>query len=143
MEENSLSFVFFVTAIVLFWAWVAWIVLEWRRLTQKTHLHKTLIERFPTPGDLQAFLVSEGGERLFRSLSIGVQSAKEKIVASFGRGAIVTLLGISSLLVSLVQPKDAALFLSAGIIIIALGAGLIISGALSLGLGRKWGIFDR
>jgi TRAP-type uncharacterized transport system fused permease subunit len=143
MEENSLYFVFVVIAIVFFWGWVAWIVLEWRRLAQKTHLHKTLIERFSAPGDLQAFLVSEGGERLFRSLSIGARSAKEKILASFGRGVIVTLLGISSLVVSLVQPKDAALFLSGGIIIIALGVGLIISGALALGLGRKWGIFDR
>ncbi len=141
--ENPLVFAFVMAGMFAFYGWVAWIVLEWRKLTRKTQLHKALIERFSSSGDLQAFLVSEGGDRLFRSLSLGVLAPKEKILASFTRGIIVTLLGISSLVVSFVQPEYVLLFLSVGIIVIALGAGLIVSGVLALGIGRKWGFFDR
>lgn len=143
MEENPVVLAITAIAVVGLWVWVAWVVLEWRRVAQKAQLHKTLIERFSSSAELQAFLVSEGGDRLFRSLSLGHLAAKEKILASFSRGTIVALLGVSTLIVSLIQPEYAPIFLSAGIIIIALGAGLIISGLLSIGIGRKWGLFER
>ena len=141
--ENPVTFAIVMLAMFVFYGWVVWIVLEWRRLTRKTELHRTLIERFSSSGDLQAFLVSEGGARLFRSLSLGGLAPKEKILASFTRGIVIVFLGISSLVVSSVMPEYASLFLAAGIIIIALGAGLFISGVLALGIGRKWGLFNQ
>jgi hypothetical protein len=140
--ENPVTFTVVMAGMFVFYGWVAWIVLEWRKLTRKTQLHKTLIERFSTSGELQAFLVSEGGDRLFRSLSLGGLAPKEKVLTAFTRGTIVTLLGISSLIISLVLPEEASLFLASGIFVIALGAGLLFSGVLSLKIGRKWGLFN-
>ncbi len=141
--ENPITFTMVMAAMFVFYGWIAWVVLEWRKTTRKTQLHKALIERFSSPGDLQSFLVSEGGDRLFRSLSLGGLAPKEKILASFTRGVVVVLLGISSLAVNFVLPEYAPFFLAGGIVIIALGAGLMISGVLALGLGKKWGLFDR
>ena len=141
--ENPVTFVFVMVSMFVFYGWVAWIILEWRRLTRKTQLHKALIERFASSGELQTFLVSESGERLFKSLSMGVLSPKDKILNSFSRGLIVALLGISLLIVSLVLPEYASFFLAAGIIIIALGVGLLLSGLLSMRIGRKWGLFEK
>jgi predicted phage tail protein len=141
--ENPVTFVFVMVSMFVFYGWVAWIILEWRRLTRKTQLHKALIERFASSGELQTFLVSESGERLFKSLSMGVLSPKDKILNSFSRGLIVALLGISLLVVSLVLPEYASFFLAAGIIIIALGVGLLLSGLLSMRIGRKWGLFEK
>jgi hypothetical protein len=141
--ENPVTFVFVMVSMFVFYGWVAWIILEWRRLTRKTQLHKALIERFASSGELQTFLVSESGERLFKSLSMGVLSPKDKILNSFFRGLIVALLGISLLVVSLVLPEYASFFLAAGIIIIALGVGLLLSGLLSMRIGRKWGLFEK
>jgi len=141
--DNPVTLAILGISLVIFYGWVAWVVLEWRKLTRKAQLHKTLIERFSSSGDLQAFLTSEGGERLFQSLSIGAESPKAKILSSFSRGIIVALLGISLLAVSFVLPEQASLFLAGGIIVIALGAGLLISGLLSLRIGRSWGLFDK
>ena len=141
--ENPVTFVFVMVSMFVFYGWFACIILEWRRLTRKTQLHKALIERFASSGELQTFLVSESGERLFKSLSMGVLSPKDKILNSFSRGLIVALLGISLLVVSLVLPEYASFFLAAGIIIIALGVGLLLSGLLSMRIGRKWGLFEK
>ncbi len=141
--ENPITFILVMAGMFVFYGWIAWIVLEWRKTTRKTQLHKALIERFSAPGDLQSFLVSEGGDRLFRSLSLGGLAPKEKILASFTRGVIVVLLGISSLIVSLVLREYASFFVAGGIVITALGAGLMISGVLALGISKKWGLFDR
>jgi hypothetical protein len=140
--DNPVTFVLVMAGMFVFYGWVAWIVLEWRKLTKKTQLHKTLIERFSSAGDLQAFLVSEGGERLIKSLSIGALAPKEKILGSLARGVVVALLGVSLLAVSFVLPDYASFFLAGGIVVIALGAGLIVSGLLSVRIGRKWGLFD-
>jgi hypothetical protein len=141
--EDPLTFAFVMCGMFVFYGWVAWIVLEWRKTTRKTLLHKTLIERFASTADLQAFLVSEGGDRLFRSLSLGGLSPKDKILASFTRGIVVALLGISGLVISFVLPEHSSLFLAGGIIILALGVGLLAAGFLALGIGKKWGLFDR
>lgn len=144
--ENPLTFIFVMASMFIFYAWVAWIILEWRRLTRKTQLHKALIERFASSGELQTFLVSESGERLFKSLSMGALSPKDKILNSFSRGLIVAFLGISLLIVSFVLPdlpEQASFFLAAGIIVIALGVGLLLSGLLSMRIGRKWGLFEK
>ncbi len=141
--ENPITFTMVMAAMFVFYGWIAWVVLEWRKTTRKTQLHKALIERFSSPGDLQSFLASEGGDRLFRSLSLGGFAPKEKILASFTRGVVVVLLGISILIVSLVLREYASFFLAGGIVIAALGAGLMISGVLAFGIGKKWGLFDR
>ncbi|MBN1938555.1 MAG: hypothetical protein JW843_03150 [Candidatus Aminicenantes bacterium] len=141
--ENPISFAFVMAGMFIFYGWIGWIVLEWRKATRKTQLHKALIERFSTPGDLQAFLDSNGGERLFKSLSLGGLSPRDKVLAAFTRGTIVSFLGIASLVVSFVLTEQASLFLAGGIVVLALGLGSIVSGFLSLGLGRKWGLFER
>jgi len=141
--ETPFTFAFVMGGMFVFYGWVAWIVLEWRKTTRKTLLHKTLIERFASTADLQAFLVSEGGDRMFRSLSLSGLAPKEKILASFTRGIVVALLGISGLVISFVLPEYASLFLTGGIITLALGVGLLASGFLALEIGKKWGLFDR
>jgi hypothetical protein len=141
--ENPLTFAFVMSGMFVFYGWIGWIILEWRKTTRKTQLHKALIERFSTPGDLQAFLDSDGGDRLFKSLSLGGLSPQDKVLSAFTRGTIVSFLGIASIVVSRFLPEQASVFLAGGIVILALGLGLIVSGFLSLGLGRKWGLFER
>jgi len=141
--ENPITFAFVMCGMFLLYGWIAWIVLEWRKTTRKMQLHKALLERFAAPGELQTFLGSEGGDRFFKSLSLGGFSPREKVLAAFTRGAIVSFLGVAGLIVSLVLPEHAPLFLASGIIVLALGLGLIMSGYLSLGIGKKWGLFER
>jgi len=141
--ENPITFAFVMGGMFIFYGWVAWIVLEWRKTIRKTQMHKTLIERFASTADLHAFLASEGGDRLFRSLSLGGLSPRDKILAAFTWGAIVSFLGVAGLVVSFILPEYHSLFLAGGILVLALGAGLITAGVISLGFGKKWGLFER
>ncbi|OGD11990.1 MAG: hypothetical protein A2Y86_01835 [Candidatus Aminicenantes bacterium RBG_13_62_12] len=141
--ENPITFLMVMVSMFLFYAWVAWIILEWRKLGRRSQLHHKLLDRFQSPGELQAFLQSEGGEHFLKSIKIDGLAPKEKILASFSRVAVATFLGIAFLAVGFINPEHLAIFLSAGIIIVGLGLGLLVSALISLNLSKKWGVFDR
>jgi len=126
----------------VFYGWVAWIVLEWRKLGRKSQLHHKLLDRFQSPGELQAFLQSDVGERFLMSVKIDGLAPKERIIASFSRAALAVFLGIAVMIVGAVMPEYLRFFLSAGIAVLGLGVGLIASSLISLNLCKKWGIFN-
>ena len=141
--DNPITFPIVMVSMLLLYAWVAWIILEWRKLGRKSQLHHKLLDRFQSSGELQAFLQSEGGERFLKSVKIDGLAPKERIMASFSRAAVATFLGIAVLIVGPILPKYLTIFLSAGIIIVGLGLGLFVSALISLNLSKKWGVFDQ
>jgi hypothetical protein len=141
--ENPVTFVFVMIGMFVFYAWVAWIVLEWRKLGRKSQLHHKLLDRFQSPGELQAFLQSDVGERFLMSVKIDGLAPRERIIASFSRAALAVFLGIAVLTVGAVMPEYLRFFLSAGIVVLGLGVGLFASSLISLHLSKKWGIFNQ
>jgi len=141
--DNPVTFVVVMVSMLFLYGWVAWIILEWRKLGRKSQIHHKLLDRFQSPGELQTFLQSEGGERFLKSVKIDGLAPKEKIMASFSRAAVATFLGIAVLFVGLIMPEYLKIFLSAGIIIVGLGLGLFGSALISLNLSKKWGVFDQ
>ncbi|MDH4197378.1 MAG: hypothetical protein OEW05_08235 [Candidatus Aminicenantes bacterium] len=140
--DNPVTFVFVMIGMFVFYGWVAWIVLEWRKLGRKSQLHHKLLDRFQSPGELQAFLQSDVGERFLMSVKIDGLAPKERIIASFSRAALAVFLGIAVMIVGAVMPEYLRFFLSAGIAVLGLGVGLIASSLISLNLCKKWGIFN-
>lgn len=141
--DNPVSFVLVMIGMLIFYGWVAWIVLEWRKLGRKSQLHQKLLDRFQSPGELQAFLQSEGGERFLKSMSIDGLAPKQKIMASFSRATVAVFVGIAVMIVGAIMPEYVKIYLSAGIIILGLGLGLFVSSSISLNLSKKWGIFNQ
>lgn len=140
--DNPVTFAFVMTCLIVFYGWVAWIVLEWRKVGRKSQLHQKLLDRFQSPGDLQAFLQSEGGERFLKSVGFEGLSPKHKIMASFSRAVVTVFVGVAVLIVGTCMTEDLRIGLPAGIIILGLGLGLLVSSLISLKLSRKWGIFN-
>jgi len=141
--DNPVTFMLVIVVMFIFYGWIAWIVLNWRKSNRKSQLHQKLLDRFPSAGELQAFLQSENGAQFLDSVKIDGRTPKEKVLSVFAFGAIGILLGFSCLIISLVLKEYAQIFLAVGIFVIALGLGLIFAGLLSLTLGKKWGLFDR
>jgi hypothetical protein len=141
--DNPVTFVFVMIGMFVFYAWVAWIVLEWRKLGRKSQLLHKLLDRFQSPGELQAFLQSDAGERFLMSVKIDGLAPRERIIASFSRAALAVFLGIAVLTVGAVMPEYLRFFLSAGIVVLGLGVGLFASSLISLHLCKKWGIFNQ
>jgi len=140
--DNPVSLVFIMTGMFVFYGWVAWIILEWRKVGRKSQLHQKLLDRFQSPGDLQAFLQSEGGERFLKSMGIDGLSPKQKIMTSFSRAVVTVFVGIALLIVGTCMTEDLRIGLPAGIIVLGLGLGLFVSSLISLKLSKKWGIFN-
>jgi hypothetical protein len=141
--DNPASFVFVMTGMFVFYAWVAWIILEWRKAGRKSQLHQKLMDRFESAADLQTFLQSEGGERFLKSMGFEGLSPKQKIMASFSRAVVTVFVGVAVLIVGTFMPEDLKIGLPAGIIILGLGLGLFVSALISLKLSKKWGIFNQ
>jgi len=141
--DNPVTLVFVMTGMFAFYAWVAWIILEWRKVGRKSQLHQKLLDRFQSPGELQAFLQSEAGERFLKSMGLEGLSAKHRIMVSFSRAVVTLFVGIAVLIVGTIRPEDLKIYLSAGTIIVGLGLGLFVSSLISLNLSKKWGIFNQ
>jgi len=117
---------------------VIWIVAG--RLQERARLRMEMqarmLERFASPAELKEFLESEGGRRLLGALSPR-QTVAPRMLLSVQAGVLVTMLGIG------VQMTGNMDLLDAGIVIVALGLGLIGSTGVAWVLARMWGLLPR
>jgi hypothetical protein len=125
---------------------------RWLRLSKvQTDVHNKLLERFAGSGDLLAYVQSPAGRRFLESAPIPLDPATRHITAPLGRilwavqaGVVVFAVGVGFQFVSgqliddIGQPMSVLAALS-----IALGIGLIASGAVSYVLSRRLGLLDQ
>ncbi len=127
-------------ALGLFWlvGWIVWVVTEKRRLDVQAGVHTRLLERFQSPAELATFFDTPAGERLLSSLSAApprihsLGSLRAGIVLSF----IGSALGFLELAVS---GSDGELAIP-GMLVLAMGLGLIVAAFASHRLARAWGL---
>lgn len=127
---------------ILFWAWVVWIILEWRKMGQKSKLQGKIVEKFTSVQEFKDFLQSQEGNKFLNFLKFNGLSPKGKILSSLSKGVILTMLGISLVIIGQIFTEEMRYFLAFGIIFIALGVGFLIATFISYTLSKKWGIMD-
>jgi hypothetical protein len=108
--------------------------LRWRQqqaqLQTRAEFHKQLLDKFASGRDFAEFLESKGSQRFLEELwSQGAQS-KEKTLRN---GIVVAMLGLSMLGLTWME-KD---FVIPGVILVAVGAGYLISFAISNRLSKS------
>jgi hypothetical protein len=102
----------------------------------RMEMQARMLERFASPAELKEFLESEGGRRLLGGLSPRLSVAPRMLLA-VQAGVVVTMVGIG------IQMTGNMDLLSAGIVTVALGLGLIVSTAVAWVLARTWGLLPR
>jgi hypothetical protein len=127
---------------ILFWAWVVWIILEWRKIGQKSKLQNKIVEKFATVQEFNDFLQSQEGSKFLNFLKFNGLSPKGKILSSMSKGVILAALGISLVIIGQIFTEEMRYFLAFGIVFIALGVGFLIATFISYTLSKKWGIMD-
>jgi len=115
---------------------------EWLRMRYKNRMYKELLNKFQGGQELGDFLNNESGSRFINTFSIHTQQPKEKIIASVIKGVVITLLGISLVVIGLVYPEYQKHFVIFGIIGTAVGIGFLVSSFLTYRLSMKWDIFE-
>jgi hypothetical protein len=127
---------------ILFWAWVVWIILEWRKMGHKSKLQNKIVEKFSTVQEFNDFLQSQEGNKFLNFLKFNGLSPKGKILSSMSKGVILAALGISLVIIGQIFTEEMRYFLAFGIVFIALGVGFLIATFISYTLSKKWGIMD-
>jgi hypothetical protein len=127
---------------ILFWAWVVWIILEWRKMGHKSKLQNKIVEKFSTVQEFNDFLQSQEGNKFLNFLKFNGLSPKGKILSSMSKGVILTTLGISLVIIGQIFTEEMRYFLAFGIVFIALGVGFLIATLISYTLSKKWGIMN-
>jgi hypothetical protein len=131
---------------IVFWGWVVYIILEWRKLKHKNQLQNKIIDKLNSVPELNEFLQTEGGSRFLNFLTIESFSPKEKLLSSISRGIILIMLGIafvvSNSLFSTIA-EDSNIFIAIGFILFLLGIGFLVSSFISYLLSKKWGIIKQ
>ncbi|MGH9395658.1 MAG: hypothetical protein ACRD18_02235 [Terriglobia bacterium] len=137
--------------------WIFKVVLEnrrWSRMTKiQTDLHTKLLEKFTSNEELFAYMETEAGKRFLESAPVITDTERSpRLSAPFGRilwsfqvGLILALAGIGLLAIrsefQMTGGEQALLVL--GTLGVTMGAGFIIAAAVSYGLSRHLGLFEK
>jgi len=127
----------------LFWAWVVYIILEWRKLKHKNQLQNKIIDKLNSVPELNEFLQTEGGSRFLNFLTIESFSPKEKLLSSISKGIILFMLGAAFFCIDPLFStitEDARIFTALAFIFCTLGIGFLVSSFISYLISKKWGI---
>jgi hypothetical protein len=141
-------------------AWLLRTVIDyrrWQRVTKtQNDTHAKLIDRLTSNEDLMAYMQSPAGRRFLEAAPILTDPGPRSLSAPIGRilssmqaGFVVSFLGASLLLASsrlasseVFSELQPALFVI-GAVILAVGAGFLISAAAAFGLSSRLGLLTR
>jgi hypothetical protein len=130
-------------------SWVVWVLASNIRRSKTTRsvaeLHAKLLDRCSASNDLLMYLESESGRRFLESATSETASPFPRILNAIQAGAILFLLGLSTVMVRLAldDPNARQAFLLLGSAALSIGAGFLISAAISYSLCRSWGLLKR
>lgn len=111
-------------------------------IRSKNSVRKALIEKFTSAHDLSEFLATPTGQRLMGELSGQLTSPLRSVLKSVRTGVIFVMLGLGFLLVRAVAIRESELT-GIALLLLALGAGSIVSGVVSYRLSKAWGLLDK
>jgi len=141
-SEDTTTLIMILPLTILFWAWVVWAILEWRKTRHKSQLQNKIVDKFSSVQEFNDFLQSKEGNKFLNFIKFNGLAPKEKLLSSLSKGVILVTLGIALILVGQIFPDEMKYFIAFGIVFIALGVGFVISMYISYTLSKKWGIID-
>jgi ABC-type multidrug transport system fused ATPase/permease subunit len=144
--SDNLSVTIVLTTIACVFAWAVWVIAVNMRRSRSSkaiaELHSRLLDRLTGSQELIAFLEGESGRRYFEALESDLKDPLTRILNGVQLGIVLILLG-SSLIVVRAGQDDRTVrtaLTMIGIPAIAVGAGFLVSAAVSYRLCNSWGM---
>ena len=100
----------------------------------RSEFQKQILDKFTTGKDFADFLGTEGSQRFLAALSTPAIGARYRVLRTMRGGIVLTVLGFGFLLLTGLRHG----FIVPGVLLLALGVGLLISAAASYHFSRKW-----
>lgn len=147
--DYAIEFIMPMVASLGFFALVAWIVFvivdggrRKEQLKVSSTFHGKVLEKLGSTAEFGAFLETDGGKQLMKSLTVEGPSAKTRILGSTQTGIVCTAVGLAMLILGGIfyYLRDGLWVL--GGIVTACGVGFIVSTIASYRLSKALGILD-
>jgi hypothetical protein len=128
-----------VFAMVVLLAWIGH-KSKLHRLQEQSETRKRLLDKFGSGHELTEFLATPQGQSFLKDQEMGAaqRSPKGKIVYSIGAGVVLVMLG-GAFFGLMYLDRD---WVFPGIILTALGLGLLIAAGISYQLYKKWNMLQ-
>jgi len=126
--------------------WVVWVITTNIRRSKAARavadLHAKLLDRCSSNNELLMYLESESGRRFLESASTSGATPFTRILNAVQAGAVLLLFGIGMVIVRLaLEDTDARnVLVVLGAAALSIGAGFLVSAAISYALCKSWGI---
>jgi len=108
----------------------------------QSEIQTRMLDRLSSSQDLAAFSQTEAGKQMLDSLKVESMSPYTRIISSVQASIVMLLFGSAMLWLRARVPDAADGFTVFGTLIIALGVGLGISGAVSYALSKSFHLVD-
>lgn len=148
MSENLTAAIVVATCAFAF-AWAVWVIAvnirRSRSSRQTADLQSRLLDRFPGSQELTAFLEGDAGRRYLKALESDLRDPLNRILNGIQAGIVILLVGLSLVAVRVSQRDDDTrkVLLLLGAPAMAIGAGFLISAAISHRLCKSWGLLEK
>lgn len=123
---------------------------RWNRVSKvQFETHSKLLDRFTSNDELLAYVQTPAGRRFLEAAPIqeaapAIAAPPSRILWSVQAGVVLSVLAIGLLQVSRRFTDELSqVFLVAGILFLALGAGFVVSAVAAYGLSRRLGLLER
>lgn len=112
------------------------------QLRAQTETYNRIMDKFGSAQEFTVYLQSEAGQKFFENLSSEPATPLSKILGSIRLGTILTFAGIGFLwLGSRYTPQQGGdIMFVVGLISLMVGAGFLVSSAISYWLAKSWGL---
>lgn len=127
-------------------AWIIFVFVDGKRRREQlkitSEFHAKILEKMGSTADFGAFLETDGGRRIMKSLTVAGPSAKTRMLGSTQTGIVCTTIGLAMLILGAIfyYLRD-GLWVMGGIVT-ACGVGFIVSTAVSYRLSKAFGLLD-
>lgn len=144
-------------ALIIAGAWILSLIIsafrQKLRLRAQTDFHNKMMEKFSSAEEFTAYLQSEAGRSFFDNLNSEPAAPAIKILGAIQKGAILTLLGFGLFVLGKMfaepqldkffsQPQGGNIMIILGVVSFMIGAGFLISAAISYRLAKSWGMIS-
>jgi hypothetical protein len=133
--------------------WIVYLIVSAIRARQQTRLstefHAKLLERIGSARELGELLNTEGGRNLLETLVVDRTPApQQRILRAAQTGTVLVTVGIGAWLALMFAVRDWPPGIGSGVfviasMIVATGAGLLLSAKVSHSISRNLGLLDR
>ena len=127
-----IPFAFFAMIVLIVWLFAR---NRQAQLRARAEFQKQILDKFGSGKEFPEFLGTEGSQRFLAALSTQSMGPRYRVLRGMRGGIILAVLGIGFLLLTALRHG----FVVPGVLLLALGAGLLISAAASYHFSKKWG----